>query len=207
MNSLRRVINQMDEPSKHVRLESDQIIRSELAEKMRRESADSGTSSSEPAVHRTGSDSPLCIKSESDSGRPDTPPVDTSTPKKTPTNHNPFSVSSLIRDTSRKPTQNTPSNQISAFSNPSLHSAAVHHRNLQAAAAANALQFQNLQAAFQQAAAAQAAQAAQAAAASQSAASSTLPFINPLFNPLLSQYNSFLQQIYVQLNIQLPISP
>ena len=194
MNILRRVINQMDEPSKHVRLETDQIIRSELAEKMRRESADSGTSSSEPAVHRTGSDSPLCIKSESDSGRPDTPPVDTSTPKKNSNNHNPFSVSSLIRDTARKPTQNAAPNQISAFSNPSLHSAAVHHRNLQAAAAANALQFQNLQAAFQQAAAAQAAQAAQAAAASQSAASSTLPFINPLFNPLLSQYNSFLQQ-------------
>lgn len=186
---LRRVCH-LEEPSKHVRL--DAVTSAELSEKLRRESADSGTSSSEVV---TRVESPLCGKSESDSGRPETP-------NENKTHLNPFSVSALMASSS---SSKTPANKspykapqaanlpASAFSNPSLHSAAVHHRNLQAAAAAN------LQANFSHLIPnllANSNLAHQLAALQQQGASQTpfQPLINPLFNPLLSQYSPLFQQ-------------
>ena len=176
----------LEEPSKHVRL--DNLTSADLSEKLRRESADSGTSSSEVV---TRAESPLCGKSESDSGRPETPNDKL----------NPFSVTALMASSSKspqKPYKTPPSLPASAFSNPSLHSAAVHHRNLQAAAAAN-LQanfshlLPNLLANSNLAHQLAALQQQQQGGGTQHQ-TPFQPLINPLFNPLLSQYSPLFQQ-------------
>ena len=184
----------MEEPSKHVRL--DNLTSADLSEKLRRESADSGTSSSEVV---TRAESPLCGKSESDSGRPETP-----NDKQVPLN--PFSVSALMASSTKSPQGSKSSYKsppgtlpASAFSNPSLHSAAVHHRNLQAAAAAN-LQanfshlLPNLLANSNLAHQLAALQQHQQGGAGTQHQTPFQPLINPLFNPLLSQYSPLFQQ-------------
>ena len=129
-----------DHPTKCVRLEDD---------KKRRESADSGTSSAENTTAH-GMESPGSHrKSESDSSREEISPGYRSASRGRPSN--PMSVTNLIGNntgSSNGVTSNgvtssgvtssgLPLPQVpthSAFSNPSLHSAPVHHRNIQAAA-------------------------------------------------------------------------
>ena len=111
-------------------------------------------------------ESPGCNqKSESDSGREETPSAESRVARKS----NPHSVINLVGTSSSRISSNSPGSQrgisrelgsremgnrenphpnVSAFSNPSLHSAAVHHRNLQAAAA-QAMQFQQMIPGFQ----------------------------------------------------------
>jgi len=125
-----------DQPAKCVRLDDD---------KKRRESADSGTSSVDH-IHRIESPGSH-RKSESDSGREETPTDDIRLQK--PRSSNPHSVMNLVgnANTSCHTGSSSPGSSgipnPSAFSNPSLHSAAVHHRNLQAAAA-QAMQYQSI---------------------------------------------------------------
>ena len=221
---LRRMPHQLDEvpnPGKHLRIDA---VGCDLTEtKLRRESADSGTSSSE-AIIRVDSPNPSNqnLNSESDSGRPETPsgiqaslPNGQSTPQKQKISNslNPFGISGILAAQSppkRKPVpgQGQPQGHHhshsgpqghslppSAFSNPSLHSAAVHHRNLQAAAVSNAIQFSTLMNLNNNIAAIQAAAAVQATnTTSSSLGHQGMGLINPFSNPLLSQYHPLLQQ-------------
>ena len=121
-----------DHPTKCVRLEDD---------KKRRESADSGTSSAENTTAH-GMESPGSHrKSESDSSREEISPGYRGASRGRPSN--PMSVTNLIGNNNGSSNgvtssgTNLPLPQVpthSAFSNPSLHSAPVHHRNIQAAA-------------------------------------------------------------------------
>lgn len=126
-----------EQPTKCVRLDDD---------KKRRESADSGTSSVDH-IHRMESPGSH-RKSESDSGREETPNDDIRLDKvRQDRTSNPHSVMNLVGNTTGHTGSSSPGSSgipnASAFSNPSLHSAAVHHRNLQAAAA-QAMQYQSL---------------------------------------------------------------
>ena len=206
--------NQLEESSKHLRVEGPADL---IETKLRRESADSGTSSSD-AIIRV--DSPIANpnpNSESDSGRPETPPIPPQSTMSTPQKQkasNPFGISGILAAQSPPKTKSVggykPTLTPSAFSNPSLHSAAVHHRNLQAAAVSNAMHLSTLMNLNNNIAAIQAAAAAGTSAASTSSvghfASSTghsnplghqfqnPALINPVFNPLLSQYHPLFQQ-------------